>query len=419
MKLPKHRSADSRYGWMLVGSGLLSIGFTSAVFHTGSLLLVVVPDDAGWSRAATSTALASLTLGSGVWAPVVGTAIQRWGAQRAMTTSSLVLAAGLTALSLARNPEEMGLALLLLVAPGLHGTGSLAVYTVIQAWFRERRGLALSLADSGASLGTMFLVPLAQALIGMVGWRPACQTLALASILFVPLHLMTQRSKIRLEPANPTPSHAVEHSTSLAELLRQRPIWLVACGMSTSRFAFQLLITHQVVYLTDQGFDDAAKATVFALTGLAGLVGRPGFGWLSDRLGVRPAYGLLTACLLVAIGSLVASGQSGLMPILWLYAICMGTVLGVSTLLFARQLSDLAGSRSFASALGFGHAIGGVGGTLGVASAGLVYDATGTYLTSFTAAALMALVSLGCIWALGRGRPEPAKESESSGTAIA
>src|SRR6185295_457951 len=128
----------------------------------------------------------------------------------------------------------------------------------------------------------------------------------------------------------------------------------VAVGMSTSRFSFQLLVTHQAVYLTDQGFSDATKATVFALIGLAGLVGRPGFGWLSDRFGPRPAYGLLTVGLLVAISSLVASGQSGQMLLLWLYAIAFGTVLGVSTLLFARQLSDLAGRRSFGSALGFG-----------------------------------------------------------------
>jgi hypothetical protein len=53
-----------------------------------------------------------------------------------------------------------------------------------------------------------------------------------------------------------------------------------------------------------------------------------------------------------------------------------------------------------------------------VASAGLVYDATGTYLTSFAVAALMALASLGCIWALGRSRPEPDKESESLGAGI-
>src|SRR3954465_10270505 len=121
MKNPRRRSADSRHGWTLVGSGLLSIGFTSAIFHTGSLLLVVVPDEAGWSRAAPSTALASLTLGSGAWAPLVGLAIQRWGARRAMAISSLVLAAGLTALSLSRSPEELGAALLLLISPGLLG----------------------------------------------------------------------------------------------------------------------------------------------------------------------------------------------------------------------------------------------------------------------------------------------------------
>ena len=60
------------------------------------------------------------------------------------------------------------------------------------------------------------------------------------------------------------------------------------------------------------------------------------------------------------------------------------------------------GSRSFGSALGFGYALGSLGGAAGATAAGFAYDATGTYLTSFATAAVMALVSLGCMWVLGR-----------------
>ena len=67
-----------------------------------------------------------------------------------------------------------------------------------------------------------------------------------------------------------------------------------------------------MAFLTDQGFDAAQVASAFALTGLAGLVGRPGFGWLSDRIGTTRVYAILTACLLLAIASLVVAGQTAM-----------------------------------------------------------------------------------------------------------
>jgi predicted MFS family arabinose efflux permease len=320
-----------------------------------------------------------------------------------MFVSALITAAGLVALSLARSPEELAAAMLLLIAPGTTGVGSLANYTAIQAWFRERRGTALSVADSGASLGLMVLVPLIQQLILALGWRAACQILALGALALAVLHLVIQRPLPLRELAGTAPGGQPERSTGLIGLLRLPSLWLIGLGLATSRFAFQLVAVHQVVYLTDHGFAAAQLAATFALTGLAGLAGRPGFGWLSDRIGTTPVYAMLTGCLLVAIGSLIAAGESGLVLPLWLFAISFGAALGVGTLLFARQISDVVGSRSFSSAMGFGYALGSLGGAAGATAAGFAYDATGTYLTSFAAAALMALISLGCMWLLGRG----------------
>jgi nitrate/nitrite transporter NarK len=405
--VPGQRSTEPRYGWVLVAGGLVSIGFQSAIFFSNALLLVAIPDESGWSRAATAAALSMLVLGSGAWAPVVGTLLQRWGPRRGMPAFALVQAAGFTAFSLARSPEELAAAMLLLVSPGSIGAGSLANYTAIQAWFRQRRGIALSLADSGASLGLILLVPLIQQLILTLGWRTACQALAAAALLLAPIHLLIQRPPPARESAGATHGEPAERPPGLLGLPRQRRLWLIGLGLAASRFAFQLVAIHQVVYLTEHGFDPARLASVFALTGLAGLAGRPGFGWLSDRLGIAPVYALLTACLLVAIGSLVAAGQSGQMLPLWLFALSFGAAMGVGTLLFARQVSDLVGSRSFGSVMGFGFAIGSLGGAAGGTSAALVHEATGTYLTSFAAAACMGLVSFGCIWAVDRSLHSP------------
>jgi predicted MFS family arabinose efflux permease len=398
-----HATTDPRYGWVLVAGGMLSIAFQATIFFMMALLLVAIPDDTGWSRASTGAALALLVLGSGAWAPVIGAALQHWGPKTTMFVSALVTAAGLAALGLARSPEELAAVILLLIAPGSTGMGSLANYTVLQEWFRARRGTALSIADSGASLGLILLVPLVQQLIVASGWRSACLAMALVAIVLALVHIVIQRPPPVRQPVSAAPDGRSERSAGLLAQLRKPLVWLIGLGLAASRFAFQLIAMHQVAFLTDQGFDTAQIASAFALTGLAGLVGRPGFGWLSDHIGTTRVYAILTACLLLAIASLVVAGQSGLLPALWLYAISFGAALGVGTLLFARQVSDVVGSRSFGSALGFGYLLGSLGGAAGATAAGFAYDATGTYLTSFATAAVMALVSLGCMWVLGRG----------------
>ena len=101
-----------------------------------ALLLVAIPDDTGWSRATTGAALASLVLGSGAWAPVVGGRSSAGARADDVRERARHTAAGLVALGLARSPEELALAILLLISPGSTGMGSLANYTVLQEWFR-------------------------------------------------------------------------------------------------------------------------------------------------------------------------------------------------------------------------------------------------------------------------------------------
>src|SRR5256886_16804509 len=53
------------------------------------------------------------------------------------------------------------------------GTAYVPCNTTVVKWFVARRGLAVGLASSGASVGTFALPPLAQLLVTGVGWRTA------------------------------------------------------------------------------------------------------------------------------------------------------------------------------------------------------------------------------------------------------
>lgn len=392
------RPAEPRYGWVLAGVGALSIGFEAGIYLANSLFLVAIADDTGWPRATVSGAISLFVLGNAAWSPIVGGLIQRYGARRAMPVAASVLAAALTALSFARSPVELALAMLLLLPPGLVGTGTLANYAAIQGWFDRRRGTALALADAGSGLGGLVVVPLVVWLLGGVGWRGAYQALALGALLIGLVHLAIQRPAPRVADGGRA---AEARALSASRLVRSRTFWLVALGLLTNWFSLQLVSVHQAAYLTDAGFATMSVAAALALTGGVGLGARLGFGWLSDRIGTSRAFALVTAALLLAYGCLAGAGQSGQPPLLWLFAVFLGLGFGVGTLLYARRSADLFGSQSFGSAWGLASLCASVGGAGGAAAGGLVREVAGSYVPALGAAAVAAVLSLGCMWLLG------------------
>lgn len=419
------------YGWVVVGAGALSMAYQAGLVGGRAVFVAAIPEESGWSRTGTSAAISALALGSGLWAPLVGHAVQQWGARRTMSISALIMGAGLVAASLARGPLELGLVFLLLVAPGSMGVGSLANFAAIQSWFVARRGMALALADSGSSLGMMLLVPLTQVLVELLGWRSALLAIGLAGLLLAPCNWLLQRpspaalleaaTRLRItSSASPSgtqhsagqagmhaAAQATPHSISVWVLIRTARFGLLVSGLTCIWLAQQIVTTHQAAYLADHGYDAISIATSFALIGLTGLAGRPAFGWLSDRLGITPTFGLLTIGLVGGIGALILAGDGHLLPALWLYGIAFGASLGVGTLLFARQVSTLFGQQRFGTVMGLGYFVGSAVGAAGATLAGLARDLTGTYVPSFGVAALAALLSLLCVWLLVRIHHRP------------
>ena len=390
---------ESRYGWVLVGLGALSIGFQGGILLANSLFLVAIADETGWPRATVSVAIALLVLGNAAWAPFVGWLIQRVGTRWVMPPAALMLALGLFALSLVRSPVELGLAMLLLMPPGALGAGSLATYASVQGWFERRRGTALALADAGSALSGLVVVPFVAWLLDRGGWRVGFQGMAVVALAFALVHLALQRPTPLV--AGPGQAAASRALTSM-QLLRLPAFWLVGLGLALSWFALQVVGLHQAAYLTDAGFTTGAVATAVALTGGVSLVGRLGFGALSDRIGTARSFTLVTTCLVLGVGCLVAAGESGHTLPLWLFGVVFGLGFGVGTLLFVRRTADLFGSRNFGTAWGLAYLCASLGGASGAAAGGLLGEATGSYLLSFAVAAVAFVASCACMWALGR-----------------
>ena len=134
--------------------------------------------------------------------PLTGRWVDRVGPRRVILTSTLLFGTAVMGFYLQTGVLWHYYALWLLL--GFLGTGSTPVpYSkVIAEWFDRRRGLALALAVSGSSLGTIIIPPLTQSMIGEYGWRSAYLVLGLLVIcIAVPVVALLMRNTPRRDGA--------------------------------------------------------------------------------------------------------------------------------------------------------------------------------------------------------------------------
>jgi MFS family permease len=150
------------------------------------------------------------------------------------------------------------------------------------------------------------------------------------------------------------------------------------------------------------------------VVGLASVVGKTGWGALSDRFGREPAYTVAFVCVLASIGVLVAAGR-GPNPFLpYVYAALIGLGYAATAPLTPAVASDLFGGPRFARIFGVLHAATSIGGAIGAWAAGVIFDVTGSYAPVLWVTALMAVCAPALIWLAAPRRPNPPPAARSS-----
>jgi MFS transporter, ACS family, hexuronate transporter len=166
-------------------------------------------------------------------------------------------------------------------------------------------------------------------------------------------------------------------------VLTSRPIWLV----SWATFLFAAVqvswISYAPLYLAEVvGLSALGAGGVLGLAQSGGILGRIGFGVLSDRLlggrrlGVLRSAGIASGALCLATGTLAAGTGPG-----WLALVALG--FGVSGIgwngVHHTLVAELAGRDSAATAVGLCLAVSSLGVIAGAPLVGAVADRLGTY----------------------------------------
>ena len=170
------------YGWYVVGVAMVTymllIGISVSAFGA---FVVPVSRDLHLSRADANSGLILMNLGAACLAPLVGRALDRLPLKLVLMAAVTCFAAALVGLGLSKSLLLSAGLLLLPLAVGVSGAGTLGMTVLMARWFEAQRGRAIALGMVGMSLGGVIAPLVAGGLIERVGWRATLVILGCAT----------------------------------------------------------------------------------------------------------------------------------------------------------------------------------------------------------------------------------------------
>lgn len=425
------------YGWVIFAIAASTSYAARPLMSVAVLSVFMVPmtDAFGWSRGLFAGAVSLGGVCAVIISPIVGRLLDRYGSGWMISATSAVAGACAIGLSAISQPW----AFYALYIPGRMVFASpleLATSTAISNWFIRRRSFALALLGVTQGTGLALMPLLAQFLITGWGWSSAWASLGLYTLavgIIPAILLMARRPEdMALEPdppptnprgaaavtlmsahdngAQPNVRHSAEQQFTLAQAFRTRAFWVLAI-FSAMGFMVQAGVSlHQVGHYIHQGLSGPSAAIMASVFALAQVPGGLLWSAITRRIPVRVVLALSgVAVALGAAGTaLSATLASGIVA-----AATIGAGVGGLHLLLRLAWADYYGRQHLGTIRGMTLPVQIGGQAIGPVTAGLVFDATGSYHVVFLFFA--GVVALGSVLVLTAVPPSSADTSMAAG----
>jgi len=359
-------------------------------FYGLSLYLVALHDKLGWTPATISTGITFYYVLGAFVVMQVGDAIERMGARPIVLGGMVLMAAGVAALTFLQEPWQLYLAFLLMI-PGWGAMGGGAINTIVAQWFDRRRGMAASLALSGATCGGLLFTPAFAWAIDSWGFAKACfVSIAVMLATLGPLVAVTLRARRSTE--HDVGDEAVSKAASDGNNARTRrellaePRYLTMVGAFSIGLLAQIsFIAHQAAFLEPTlGLKGAGFAV--SMTALSALLGRVVLGFVVDRVDRRACSSVVLAVQAASMIVLLStSSVTGLYVGCLLFGFGVGNLITLPGLIVQQEFPR----RDFARAVSFNVAITQLVAAIGPTLIGLLHDLSGSYRTSLIACLIL------------------------------
>ncbi len=394
------------FGWFVLASTFIILFFNMGARMSIGVIFKPMMAEFGWGRSSVSLAFfLNMTLFA-LSLTVAGRFYDRYGPKWLIIVSTVITSVGFISIAFVNSYGQYLICYGVITPIGLGGTSVPLVAALISKWFEKRRGLAISLALSGASIGQFVLVPLITVLVLNHGWRPTYfgfgLTMLVVNIALVLLVIKGDPADLGLspfghakindpaEPADYKPPNSNPGDMGLKEAMRTYSFWFFVVVMFICGSGDFLVTTHLIPFVTDKGVSPITAGNMLAWLGLMSLPGMLVAGPASDRIGNKTPIALAFA-IRVLVFILIIRYQST--ASFYLFALVFGFTLLITAPLTATLAGKLYGFSHVGVLAGFITTIHHLGGGFWAYLGGATFDATQSYDTIFIYSAIAAGVS--------------------------
>jgi len=352
----------------------------------------------GWPASLISGATTVYYLFSALLVVFVSEAIRRLGLRTFVVFGIACFGLSIALLGSVKTPWQL-FAVYLVMSFGWATMSVGAITNILGLWFERRRGLAISLALTGASSGGIVVIP---ALVVLIGERGFATAMVIASCvmmaILLPLSLLWIREPMPDPKSDAAPTSRPRHTGpaprwTRAMALRSFRFWTITGPFALALVAQVGFLVHQIAFLEPTiGRSQAAAAVAVTVT--MSIIGRLGFGFIIDRLNQRMASAV---SLVSQAAALVVMTQTTQATPLFLacavFGFSVGNMVTFPALIVQREFE----AASFGLLIALSTAIGQFTYALGPGLIGVIRDATGGYSTALMLCAVLELIAAGIV----------------------
>lgn len=361
---------------IIVLAGGLILSLNMGVRQTFGIYLEPMTIANGWTVTQFSLAMAIQNVLWGLFTPFVGILADRFiGPLRMLIVGAVLYALGVVIMALADHIVVFNAGAGIIIGLGTGATGFPLVLAAVGRLVDEKnRSRALGMTAAGGSVGQMILPPLAQAVMGGLGWQPSLFFLVAVVLIMIPAAMVLIRpgsSLSDLASSGPT------LGATAREASRSQGFWLLVAGFFVCGFHVAFVSVHLPAYIVACGLAPAWGGWSLAIIGGFNLIGTLIAGELGGRFPKKyllsSIYGLRSVVIIVFLAvpptelSLVLF--SATFGMLWLSTVPLTSAL----------VSHIFGPRFVATLFGVVMASHQIGAFFGAYLGGYLFDVTGGY----------------------------------------
>jgi MFS family permease len=410
------------YGWNVVAAAFAMALFSFGLgFYGLSVYVATLQRLHGWSASTVSAPVTVYYVAGALVTMVAGDLYQAWGPRAVLAAGGAAMAVGVAALGLIARPWQLYPAFLVM-ALGWGTMSGAAINIIVAPWFQRRRGLAISLAFNGATLGGVVVAPaliLATDRLGFAGALALAALAALVTLLALAAGVMRRGPETLGLGPDGDPCSAERTATApdrdhrRGDAVRTWRFWSVSAPFALGLVAQVGVLTHLVALVTPTLGAGGAASVVSATTASA-VIGRLATGLFIDRANRRLVSSGTLAVQIAGVALLALAPASGAV-----YAGCALFGLGVGNLttLPALILAAEWPRARFSALVGMVVGINQLTFAFGPSLVGVIRDWTGSYGPALLMCAGLQAIAAALI-VLGPGRTPAVPGLDSGATAM-